>query len=275
MLFRSQPTRFSSITEEDEEALRNTLIKEMKSKTNQNTDCSSEATVVSKESIVTASGEPRDKTPVQAEKDNKHLKDMETDLIRMRKGLSQSLFKLSAYMSQLQKETSGVDSALKYIEELKKQLKDTEELVVTRERKVDSLREVIRESHMQITIQKQEMTQKEQQCIDVGLTSQGDDYKPPVDGAENIRKKLEMIRNTANKVKTSTSYNNSSEPSGSGEAKSGNFDSGLPSDYRSPLEHLSQGKGQRVILDHSKELCRYELAGKCLDENCKMQHLNK
>merc|ERR1711894_272531 len=75
------------------------------------------------------------------------LKKLETDVVEMRKGLSASLFKLSAYMSQLQKETSGVDSAVNYIAELKKQLEETEKLLSTREKKVDSLKEVIKESH--------------------------------------------------------------------------------------------------------------------------------
>ena len=284
----SQQGRMSSITEEeDEETLRNTLISEMKKKNIQipaapRENLSSIDMPKKSVSIEIAENYREVKLKEDEAKDletspqKKKLKTMEMDLIKMRKGLSQSLFKLSAYMSQLQKETSSLDSALKYIEELKKQLKETEVLVMSREKKVDSLREVIRESHMQITVQKQDMTRKEQECIDVGMTIQGEDYKPPVDGAENIRKKLEMIRNTANKVKTvteKTSASYSSEPSGSGGVKSGNIDSGLPGDYRSPLEHLNQGKG--VILDHSKELCRYELAGKCLDQECKMQHLNK
>jgi len=38
------------------------------------------------------------------------------------------------------------------------------------------------------------MTQAEERCRVEGEKIQGDDYKPPVEGAENIRKKLEMIR---------------------------------------------------------------------------------
>ena len=72
------------------------------------------------------------------------LKTLENDVVEMRKGLSASLFKLSAYMSQLQKETHGVESAVKYIDELKKQLQEAENLVLAREKKVDSLKEVIR-----------------------------------------------------------------------------------------------------------------------------------
>ena len=195
--------------------------------------------------------------------------------MEMRKGLSASLFKLSAYMSQLQKETHGVESAVKYIDELKKQLQEAENLVLAREKKVDSLKEVIRESHKSITVQKQSMTQKEDDCRTVGCKIFGDDYKPPIDGAENIRKKLEMIRNTAMKVKT-TSY--SSEGASAGQ-ESGNYSAGGDSgtrvamaDYRSPLEHLSQ-TNKHEGLDHTKELCRFDLSGKCRDETCQMQHI--
>ena len=201
------------------------------------------------------------------------LKALENDVVEMRKGLSASLFKLSAYMSQLQKETHGVESAFRYIEELKKQLKEAEKLVFTREKKVDNLKEVIRESHKSITVQKHAMTQKEDECRNVGCKMLGDEYKPPIDGAENIRKKLEMIRNTAMKVKT-TSYSSDSGPGGqdSGNYKVGGDKVVVVGDYRSPLEHLSQ-TNKHEGLDHSKELCRFDLTGKCLDETCQLQHI--
>ena len=72
-----------------------------------------------------------------------------------------------------------------------------------------------------------------------------------------------MIRNTALKVKT-TVYANPGESTGSIVGGS---------DYRSPLEHLNQSaRLDTVKLDHTKELCRFELAGKCLDEACQFQH---
>lgn len=215
-----------------------------------------------------------DKEEMQEQEDLKksvELKALETDVVEMRRGLSASLFKLSAYMSQLQKETSGVDSAIKYIEELKKQLQETEKLVMIREKKVDSLRDVIRESHRQITVQKQEMTQKEEDCRNVGIKIVGDEYKPPVEGAENIRKKLEMIRNTAMKVKT-TSFNKDQTGKNEGGGKGGpeGLTPALTGDYRSPLEHLSAGQHG---VDHSKEVCRFALVGKCNDDTCQLQHL--
>jgi len=202
----------------------------------------------------------------------KMLEIVESGVVSVRKTLSTSLFKLSAYMSQLQKETIGVESGLKYAEELRRQLKETEELVAMRQEKVDSLREVIRDSHKQITMQRQDMTSKEDECRSIGLEVYDGDYKPPAEGAENIKKKLEMIRNTALKVKT-TAYS-ATEPgttNTTGSIVGGSV--GGQADYRSPLEHLNQSERlDTVRLDHSKELCRFELAGKCLDEACQFQH---
>lgn len=297
-----------SITEEEEETLRNNLILNMNKKNVSKSETKGEKSkneALSQSPMKNASqkstmsieiaGDSREvklnenvpsetKDPGSDSKLNK----LETDVVDMRKGLSQSLFKLSAYMSQLQKETGGVDSAIKYIAELKKQLDKAEKLLSSREKKVDSLRDVIRESHKQITVQKMEMTRAEERCRVEGEKIQGDDYKPPVEGAENIRKKLEMIRNTAMKVKT-TSYSNESgksDPSSGNNAEGGagqgvaGAGPSLPADYRSPLEHLSQAAardqagGRARALDHSKELCRFDLSGKCLDDTCQLQHLS-
>jgi len=201
----------------------------------------------------------------------KMLESVETGVVSIRKTLSTSLFKLSAYMSQLQKETIGVESGIKYAEELRRQLKETEELVAMRQEKVDNLREVIRESHKQITMQRQDMTSKEDECRSIGLEVYDGEYNPPADGAENIKKKLEMIRNTALKVKTTTYASTESGAVSTGSIVGVGV--GGQTDYRSPLEHLNQSERlDTVKLDHSKELCRFELAGKCLDEACQFQH---
>jgi len=201
----------------------------------------------------------------------KTLETVESGVVSIRKTLSTSLFKLSAYMSQLQKETIGVESGIKYAEELRRQLKETEELVAMRQEKVDNLREVIRESHKQITMQRQDMTSKEDDCRSIGMEVYDGEYNPPADGAENIRKKLEMIRNTALKVKTTTYATTEPGAVSTGSIVGGSV--GGQADYRSPLEHLNQSERlDTVKLDHSKELCRFELAGKCLDEACQFQH---
>ena len=57
-------------------------------------------------------------------------------LVSVMKILSTSLFKLSSYMQHLQKETIGAGSSIEYGEELR----ETEELVMLWEDKVDNLR---------------------------------------------------------------------------------------------------------------------------------------
>ena len=120
------------------------------------------------------------------------------------------------------------------------------------------------------------MGEKEKKCREVGTKVAGDSYSPPVEGAENISKKLEMINNTAKKVKTGdpglqglvfSGNNEGLWGSSSGDLGTGN----LTGDYRSPLEHLSQTN--KTVIDHSKELCRFALSGKCLDDSCQLQHL--
>ena len=291
--------RTKSLGEEEEAALRESLLSNMKKnvKSKENTTKGEkskntpEATETSSnigqtkkivENIsVEIVGETRDvrveeesfKVPEDGESpESRKLSSLENDVVGLRKSLSASLFKLSAYMSQLQKETSGVDSAVKYIEELKSQLEETEKLLSSRKSKVENLKAVIRGSHDQITTQKQTMGEKEAACRELGLKLRGESYKPPVEGAENISKKLEMINNTAKKVKTVDTglvfSGNIEGLLGSGEVGPGN----VTGDYRSPLEHLSQSN-KTVVIDHSKELCRFALSGKCLDDSCQLQHL--
>ena len=76
----------------------------------------------------------------------------------MRKTLPTSLVKLSAYMSQLQKETIGVKSSIK---DLRRHIREMEELVKLRQEKVDSMGEVLRVSHNLITMSRQDMTSRE------------------------------------------------------------------------------------------------------------------
>merc|ERR1712106_1014289 len=71
--------------------------------------------------------------------DVSYLQRLEGNVVKKRSSLSTGLFKLSAYMSQLRKETAGVESGLKYVEELKQQLRETEDLVSSRQAKVLSI----------------------------------------------------------------------------------------------------------------------------------------
>ena len=72
--------------------------------------------------------------------------------------LSTSLFKLSSYMQHLQKETIGAGSSIEYGEELR----ETEELVMLWEDKVDNLRWVIGDIYNQITMRRSDMSSSEE-----------------------------------------------------------------------------------------------------------------
>ena len=93
------------------------------------------------------------------------LRALEKDVVVSRKNLSASLSKISDYMSQLQQESSGVDSAVKYIEELKGRLSETEKLLATRKSKVENLKTEIRRSQQQIT-EKLAISETEKACRD-------------------------------------------------------------------------------------------------------------
>jgi len=146
--------------------------------------------------------------------------DLEKKVVDVRKGLSTSLFKLSAYMSQLQKETIGVESALRYVEELRSQLKETEDLVRLRENKVNNLRKAIKDQHEQIKEETVTMRKMEETCKAAGMTV-------PEEGAEHIQRKLAQIKNTAMKVKT-TVYNEARESLDGEKEESGDVGPDLP-----------------------------------------------
>jgi len=202
--------------------------------------------------------------------DVSYLQRLEGNVVKKRSSLSTGLFKLSAYMSQLRKETAGVESGLKYVEELKQQLRETEDLVSSRQAKVDHLRDVIRESHQQIIEERKEMTTFEEQCRNVGVKVIGELYKPPSQGADNIRRKLEQIKSTALSVQTS---GNTGTESGKSMLQPGLASKEQSvensSDYVSPLEHMNSDSNG---LDPNTQLCQFQLAGKCLDNQCPFQH---
>ena len=45
-------------------------------------------------------------------------------------------------------------------------------------------------------------------------------------------------------------------------------------DYISPLNHVRSNSSPGLLLDPDKILCRFEIAGKCLDSSCPFQHCN-
>ena len=125
----------------------------------------------------------------------KHLKETEQTVIFVRKNLSSVLYKLSAQMSQLQKQSIELEGAVNYAAELRNQLRETEQLVKLREEKVENLREVIRNSHQEVTVFKEKMLRDEKHCEELGGEVYGSDYTLPPQGAQNIRDNTNMFIN--------------------------------------------------------------------------------
>merc|ERR1719234_275127 len=154
-----------------------------------------------KKDAITGAG---DKTEViekdadECEKKVGSYSEIEQGVVEGRKALSESLFKLSAFMSQLQKKSLDLESGRRYAEELRKQLKETEDLVRVREGNVEKLKESIKHQHQQIVTERSALVKLEEMCKSKGVAV-------PEEGAENIQKKLAQIKNTAMKVKTSQS----------------------------------------------------------------------
>ena len=123
------------------------------------------------------------------------LKQTEKSVIMNRNELSNVLYKLSAQMSQLQRQSIELEGAVSYAAELRNQLRETEQLVKLREEKVENLREVIRNSHQEVTLYKEQMLSAEDTCKRLGDEVYGSDYILPPQGAQNIRDKSNSFLN--------------------------------------------------------------------------------
>ena len=137
--------------------------------------------------------------------DVKMLSEKEKGIISDRKDLSGVLYKLSAQMSQLQKQSIELEGAENYAAELRKQLKETDQLVSLRTEKVENLRQVIRNSHQEVTVYKERMLSKEKECIVLGGAVYGPEYSIPLQGAQNIRNNLNNKKRTRFKQKIKSS----------------------------------------------------------------------
>jgi len=160
-----------------------------------------EKRIKARKDAVTGAGdkkEVKEKDSDECEKKVDSYSEIEQGVVEGRKALSESLFKLSAFMSQLQKKSIDLESGRRYAEELRKQLKETEDLVRVREGNVEKLRESIKHQHQQIVTERSALVKLEETCKSQGVAV-------PEEGAENIQKKLAQIKNTAMKVKTSQS----------------------------------------------------------------------
>jgi len=239
---------------------------------------SSERSKTSSEKSKTRALSPEEKLPLLpnvTEEEAKNLNSTEQNVIELRRTMESSLFKLSAYMSQLKNENIGVESVQEYAKELRKQLAETENLLVNRQNKVENLRDVIRKSREEVTLCRQNLIAKEDECKVLGQVVHGDKYNTPSVGADNISRKLAQIAHTAQKVKT---HSEELEEDAKEEVpvKSDKKDVDkrpvglIGAEFSSSLAHLKANQGAN--LDPQIELCRFELAGRCSDDSCSYQH---
>ena len=219
---------------------------------------------------------------VKADKSTLSLK--EGELLQVRKDMAASLFKLSAEVSQLNEETNKKATAEAFLEKLKQQMTDTEKLIAKKNERISKLKSVVSQSRQDILAKSTSLSLLKKECKTLGMKVKGQSYQPPQEGMDTIRKKLNVINNSAKKVTT----NDTKSESGSDSSSSSDDDSDSNSDSdesdsesesedvkgknnakNGSLAHLSKNS---VVLDPQVEFCRFDLQGKCNDSNCPYQH---
>ena len=216
-----------------------------------------------------------------------NLKAKETELIKVRKEMCASLFKLSAEVSQLKVENEKMETAEAFLQKLKDQVTITENIIAVKHQRIDKLKTVVRESLDNIQVRNKGMAELKKGCKAMGISLKGPKYEPPKDGMETIKKKLSVINSSAKKVATNqqvpskepSKESSGSESSSSRSSSSSDSDSSSSEDEHgghqgsNSLAHLSQSSS--VVLDPQIELCRFDLQGRCNDDACPYQHLKK
>merc|ERR1712008_238624 len=134
------------------------------------------------------------------------LADKESELVKSRKEMCASLFKLSAEVSQLKEETSKKETAEAFLEKLQKQVAVTSELITRKNERLNTLKTVVRQSHQEVVTKSRSMSILKKECKSMGTMLKGNAYQPPQEGMDTIRKKLSVINNSAKNV-TNTSTN--------------------------------------------------------------------
>ena len=217
------------------------------------------------------------------------LQAKEAELIKVRKEMCASLFKLSAEVSQLKVENEKMETAVAFLQKLKDQVTITENIIAVKHQRIDKLKTVVRESLDNIQVRNRGMADLKKGCKAMGVSLQGPKYEPPKDGMETIKRKLSVINSSAKKVATTTTQQvpikkpSKESPSGSESASSSSSSSDSDSSSsedeqggqqeNNSLAHLSQSSS--VVLDPQIELCRFDLQGRCNDDACPYQHLKR
>lgn len=210
-------------------------------------------------------------------KDCQKLFALEQTLIDARKDLANSLFKMSAELSQYRNEKSSRDEASKLVAELKARLKEAQDLEFKRGGQVENLRLSILNSQQILLNKKSNIQELEKEIklkADVVLGS-GYGYALPDKYSDVIKKKLNAIASNASQIKNdlktpafSTNFSKSTT------APIAITSSSLPAMGSSVLAHM--GENSRVpALDPHKQLCPFDLSGQCNDAKCPFQHVGK
>jgi hypothetical protein len=217
-------TSASSPVEEDDDALRTKLLKDMaeakaaKTKVQtavQNSSDSDSVIGVSSERVVATRGSlkvsvqvgvdgdvserrvavaSRDKS---ASDDKKDLQVKEEAVVSSRKSLQANLFKLSAQMSTLRVASQERDQATKLVLDLRRQLQEAESRLTTTEERVFQVRREAESSRDDVYRGRKAMLVLETECEAIGKVVKGNDYQLPDTCAATIREKLTVIAQSA------------------------------------------------------------------------------
>ena len=132
------------------------------------------------------------------------LADKESELVKSRKEMCASLFKLSAEVSQLKEETSKKETAEAFLEKLQKQVAVTSELITRKNERLNTLKTVVKQSQQEVVTKNRSMSILKKECKSMGTILKGNAYQPPQEGMDTIRKKLSVINNSAKNVTNNT-----------------------------------------------------------------------
>ena len=137
------------------------------------------------------------------------LKEKEADFAATQQDMIQEIFKLSAQMSQLKGETKVLEAAESFAEDLRRQLAETELVIVRSRARIAQLKTTVTASTMEIGSKRPAMVKAEEECKKQGASVYGPIYKPPQSSASQmIKKKLAQIKETAETLLCNNNDNN-------------------------------------------------------------------
>ena len=234
------------------------------------------------------------------------LKRKESEFGVIQRDMMQDTFKLSAQMSQLKGETNTLEEAESFAADLRRQLAETEQVITQKKSRITHLKCTVKTSTMEIIDKRRNMLKLEGECKMEGTELYGPIYKiPQTPGSQNIKKKLTQIKTMAeNLLCNNESSRACPEVENLGPNSPTNANKhDISTDTISHVEAADINKVPQVAepptavssittesnvlecislahlrtsqvshLDPHKQLCRFELQGKCNDDLCKFQH---